>query len=80
MSNNTKDSLLRCSFCGRSEREVEILIPAAKQGAAICSDCISTCANFLEELSVEELPAEKETDALKFETLPKPTEIKELLR
>ena len=79
MPNNTNDSLLRCSFCGRSENEVEILIPAAKRGAAICSDCISTCANFLEELSAEELPAEKETDTLKFESLPKPTEIKNLL-
>lgn len=79
MSTNTNDTLLRCSFCGRSEHEVEILIPAAKRGAAICSDCISTCSNFLEELAVDEVEPEKETDVLKMENLPKPTEIKELL-
>lgn len=43
---NEQDKKLYCSFCGRSEDEVNILIPAAKPGAAICSDCISTCVAF----------------------------------
>ncbi|MBQ6893147.1 MAG: ATP-dependent Clp protease ATP-binding subunit ClpX [Clostridia bacterium] len=79
MPNNNNESGLRCSFCGRGEHEVDILIPAAKHGAAICSDCINTCANFLDEL-VPEKPAEvSEGDLLSFDTLPKPQEIKSIL-
>ncbi len=78
MANNTNETLLRCSFCGRSEHEVDILIPAAKQGAAICSDCIETCANFLENLAPEE-PAEDPAETLDIENLPAPAEIKEIL-
>ncbi len=79
MSTNKNDSLLHCSFCGRSEHEVEILIPAAKRGAAICSDCISTCAGFLSELEVKGASESATEDALQLSELPKPTEIKELL-
>ena len=77
-TNNNKNGL-RCSFCGRGEHEVDILIPAAKHGAAICSDCITTCANFLDELVPEDTAQVAEGDMLKIDTLPKPAEIKAIL-
>lgn len=79
MPNNTNETPLRCSFCGRGEHEVDILIPAAKRGAAICSDCITTCANFLEELVPEETHAEVAEETLNIENLPTPADIKVIL-
>ncbi len=79
MPTNNKENGLCCSFCGRGEHEVDILIPAAKRGAAICSDCINTCANFLDELIPEEPTEVAEGDMLKLDTLPKPAEIKTIL-
>ena len=79
MPTNNNEKGLRCSFCGRGENEVEILIPAAKHGAAICSDCITTCANFLDELVPEEPIEDSSVDLLKMDSLPKPVEIKAIL-
>ena len=79
MPTNNNETGLRCSFCGRSEHEVEILIPAAKQGAAICSDCITTCATFLDELIPEEATEVADGDILAMDTLPKPAELKAIL-
>ena len=79
MPTNNNNKELRCSFCGRSDREVDILIPAAKHGAAICSDCITTCAAFLDELDPEAPIEVAEGDLLDLTTLPKPTEIKKIL-
>ena len=59
MPTNNKSKKLCCSFCGRSETEVELLIPAALGGAAICGDCVMTCANFLEEMNPEEVPTSR---------------------
>ena len=80
MPTNNNDTELRCSFCGRSDSEVDILIPAAKKGAAICSDCITTCAGFLNEFVPEE-ESNEETfeDLLSMDKLPKPAEIKAIL-
>ena len=63
MPTNNKSKKLCCSFCGRSETEVELLIPAALGGAAICGDCVMTCANFLEEMNPEEVPTTRSTPA-----------------
>ena len=76
--------MLHCSFCGRSENEVDILIPAAKPGAAICSDCIETCAKFLGEVipaaNGAESPRESgKSPALSYDTLSRPMQIKEIL-
>ena len=83
MPTNNNSKKLCCSFCGRSETEVELLIPAALGGAAICGDCVMTCANFLEEMNPEEVPTTRSTPADKLElsidTLPKPAEIKAVL-
>ncbi len=79
MPTNNNETGLRCSFCGRAEHEVELLIPAAKRGAAICSDCIATCANFLDELVPEEVAEDTSNELLKIDSLPKPAEIKAIL-
>ena len=83
MPTNNKSKNLCCSFCGRSETEVELLIPAALGGAAICGDCVMTCANFIEEINPEEVPAARgKADGkpeLSIDTLPKPAEIKAVL-
>ena len=83
MPTNNKSKKLCCSFCGRSETEVELLIPAALGGAAICGDCVMTCANFLEEMNPDEVPTAHSAPADKLElsidTLPKPAEIKAVL-
>ncbi len=57
---------LKCSFCGKSQRQVRKLI--AGPGVYICDECIDLCNEILEE----ELEAEAE---IKFEELPKPKEI-----
>lgn len=79
MPTNNNEMGLRCSFCGRGEHEVDLLIPAAKHGAAICSDCIATCANFLDELVPEETAEDTSSELLKIDALPKPAEIKAIL-
>lgn len=35
-------ALSRCSFCGKTAREVEKLVEAAT-GARICNECVSLC-------------------------------------
>lgn len=78
-TNNTNK--LRCSFCGRGENEVELLIPASLGGAAICGDCVMTCANFLEDMAPEEVAEQQtaSTPSLSIDNLPKPAEIKTVL-
>ena len=65
-----------CSFCGRSEEEVSVLIPARDGVSYICDSCINVCAEFLEE---QFTPAEADEEALTFDTLPRPKEIKAML-
>jgi len=62
--------LLKCSFCGKSQKQVKKLI--AGPGVYICDECIDLCNEIIEE----EL---SETSELKLEELPKPQEIYEFL-
>jgi ATP-dependent Clp protease ATP-binding subunit ClpX len=62
--------LLKCSFCGKSQKQVKKLI--AGPGVYICDECIDLCNEIIEE----EL---SETSELKFEELPKPREIYDFL-
>ena len=39
--------LLKCSFCGKSQKQVKKLI--AGPGVYICNECIDVCANILEK-------------------------------
>lgn len=62
--------LLKCSFCGKSQKQVKKLI--AGPGVYICDECIDLCNEIIEE----EL---NETSELRFDELPKPREIFEFL-
>jgi ATP-dependent Clp protease ATP-binding subunit ClpX len=62
--------LLKCSFCGKSQRQVKKLI--AGPGVYICDECIDLCNEIIEE----ELAGE---DQVRFEELPKPVEICQFL-
>lgn len=66
----------KCSFCGRPENEVPLLIPG--HSAYICSDCTEAITKHLEEHFTPQSP--KAEEALPaFESLPKPTAIKAYL-
>lgn len=63
---------LRCSFCGKSQREVLKLI--AGNSAYICNECVELCNEILEE--EYERASEKSDEGF---SLPKPAEIKAYL-
>ncbi len=65
-----------CSFCGRKENQVNFLIPSPT-GAYICDFCVEGCQQLIYENTVAS--REGDIDDLTFETLPKPTQIKEIL-
>ena len=69
---HTNDKIRRCSFCGRTERQVEFLIPSPT-GACICDVCVEVCADIIDE---ETAIVPEEENTLSLETLPKPAEIK----
>ena len=58
--------LLKCSFCGKSQKQVKKLI--AGPGVYICDECIDLCNEIIEE----EL---SQTSEVRFDDLPKPVEI-----
>jgi len=62
--------LLKCSFCGKSQKQVKKLI--AGPGVYICDECIDLCNEIIEE----EL---SESSDLKWDELPKPREIYDFL-
>ncbi|MCW2904196.1 MAG: endopeptidase Clp ATP-binding regulatory subunit ClpX, partial [Streptosporangiaceae bacterium] len=62
--------LIKCSFCGKSQKQVKKLI--AVPGVDICDECIDLCNEIIEE----EL---SETSDFKWDNLPKPREIYEFL-
>ncbi len=62
--------LLKCSFCGKSQKQVKKLI--AGPGVYICDECIDLCNEIIEEELAE--PSE-----IKWDSLPKPREIYEFL-
>lgn len=76
-SNNSKsgkENLRFCSFCGRKENQVNLLIPSPT-GVHICDFCIDACQNIIYEYSV----ASTQNDELSLNTLSKPTELKAML-
>ncbi|HET7312479.1 MAG TPA: ATP-dependent Clp protease ATP-binding subunit ClpX [Mycobacteriales bacterium] len=62
--------LLKCSFCGKSQKQVKKLI--AGPGVYICDECIDLCNEIIEEELTE-------SSDVKFDELPKPKEIYEFL-
>jgi ATP-dependent Clp protease ATP-binding subunit ClpX len=62
--------LLKCSFCGKSQKQVKKLI--AGPGVYICDECIDLCNEIIEE----EFSSSEE---ISFTELPKPSEINDYL-
>jgi ATP-dependent Clp protease ATP-binding subunit ClpX len=62
--------LLKCSFCGKSQKQVKKLI--AGPGVYICDECIELCNEIIEEELAE-------IEEVGFTELPKPHEIYEFL-
>jgi ATP-dependent Clp protease ATP-binding subunit ClpX len=62
--------LLKCSFCGKSQKQVRKLI--AGPGVYICDECIDLCNEIIEEELTE-------TAELSFDHLPNPREIRGFL-
>ena len=81
MSNETNNrKLRRCSFCGRDETLVQLLIPAQDGKTYICDECIFVCSDFItEQFGDAVAPEEVEDSGLSIETLPRPIDIKNML-
>ncbi|SUZ68702.1 uncharacterized protein METZ01_LOCUS21556, partial [marine metagenome] len=62
--------LLKCSFCGKSQKQVKKLI--AGPGVYICDECIDLCNEIIEEELAD-------TTEVSFDDVPKPTEIYDFL-
>ena len=75
MPKGDKDKSIRCSFCGKTQEDVERII--AGPGVYICDECIKVCTNIIENDLYEdsEITYELESPA----DLPKPEEIKDIL-
>jgi ATP-dependent Clp protease ATP-binding subunit ClpX len=70
MAKFSENEQLKCSFCGKSQRQVKKLI--AGPGVYICDECIDLCNEIIEEELTEEVE-------FKLEDLPKPKEIYSVL-
>lgn len=70
-----KEQRLHCSFCGRSDSEVELLMPGAE--GCICSDC----AEHANEIAKEYLnkKSAKGAEDIELGSIPKPNEIMQYL-
>jgi ATP-dependent Clp protease ATP-binding subunit ClpX len=63
--------LLKCSFCGKSQKQVKKLI--AGPGVYICDECVELCNEIIDEELAEV------SEEVSFADLPKPFEISEFL-
>jgi len=75
MAGKNSDNDIRCSFCGKSQKQVRKLI-AGPNGVYICDECIDICEDIIEEEFDEE---NEEWGESKDIHLLKPMEIKKFL-
>ncbi len=71
MAKDGKTPLVKCSFCGKNQDDVQKLI--AGPGVYICNECIELCNNIVQE------DREKNAEANKADAILKPKEIKKIL-
>ena len=70
-----KKEVMRCSFCGRTENEVKLMMPG--YNGCICNDCAEMAHNIVkEQLGKNEKAALHD---INLKQIPKPTQIKEYL-
>lgn len=80
-SGSGKNELIRCSFCGRGENQVNFLIPSPT-GLMICDHCVDICNQLIEDqinTDGKKAGLDKSDELLSISTLPKPMEIKAAL-
>ena len=75
MAKKKETNTLYCSFCGRSDREVELMLPG--MDGCICDECAERAVELSREY-LNKMSAAAVTD-LDMDTLPKPDEIKAYL-
>ena len=73
MSETNNKRSLRCSFCGKQEREVQRMIQGPG-GVRICNECVNLCRDILQD--GYDMQAEKPAD---MKELPTPREIHDVL-
>ena len=80
MANTTNDNrpLRKCSFCGRTEEQVDFLIPSPT-GIYICDLCVDICEQLINEHIEQEYEKSDSGEKLTFSSLPKPRDIKNTL-
>ena len=66
-----------CAFCKKDESEVGHLI-LGPDGINICNNCVSICSEIIESMEEDGL-LRSEGESLSLKTLPKPSEMKEML-
>ena len=69
------EKLIRCSFCGKTQGQVERILSGPN--AFICNECVDLCSSLLHENMYETESAEHALDAP--ERLPTPKEIKQYM-
>ncbi|MER1992372.1 MAG: ClpX C4-type zinc finger protein, partial [Aerococcus urinaeequi] len=72
MYNDDEQTTIHCSFCGKSQDEVDKII--AGPGVYICNECVALC----QEIIDEEVNQERQESYTMVEP-PKPTEIRSIL-
>ena len=77
MANNIQKPPRTCSFCGRTEHEIVLLIPSQDSKSYICDSCIGVCSEFIDS-QLEDVRGD-DREELSFETLPRPIDIKNML-
>ena len=71
-----EDAQIRCSFCGKTQDEVNRLI--AGPGVYICDECIEVCFEILDG-DYEDFDQKSDSPTAKIENTPVPREIKAVL-
>ena len=80
MARNDEGRVVRCSFCGKRQDQVDRII-AGNGMTFICNECITLCTSILgdEMVPMRILPSEEREVEIDFGRLPKPAEIKAVL-
>ena len=76
-TNSKNGSQPVCAFCGRTEHQVNFLIPSPT-GVFICDFCVDACADLIDEAQGSVMGTHSFGE-LNLETLPRPMQIKEAL-
>ena len=79
MANTTEtENIKRCAVCHKTENEVPKLI-LDPNNINICSNCVSLCADIIDGMEKEKQRANEEEDVLSLDSLPTPSEMKDML-